>query len=189
MGCFKFDGQFLWIKFRSIHSICSFFFVFPKWPKINNTTDHNNNNNNNNNNRSCYLYNIHLQKFLLKKLSSRISSRCCTLNVLPARRLVMRVANCDANDNASTPKSNSCCIPLTVCTVFADSAKSNKSNSLFSGTSPACNGLQKKHKKVQKKLSSLLPYCMLLRENPLKTHLSLLAGLQKAPFTGTIISY
>jgi hypothetical protein len=30
-----------------------------------------------------------------------------------------------------------------VCTVFADSAKSNKSNSLFSGTSPACNGLQK----------------------------------------------
>jgi hypothetical protein len=57
--------------------------------------------------------------------------------------LVMRVANCDANDIASTPKSNSCCIPLTVCTVFADSAKSNKSNSLFSGTSPACNGLQK----------------------------------------------
>ncbi len=129
--------QISWPVFVDEIQVYSFFlllfFVLPKWPKINNNTDNNN----------CYLYNIHLQKFLLKKLSSRISSRCCTLNVLPARRLVMRVANCDANDIASTPKSNSCCIPLTVCTVFADSAKSNKSNSLFSGTSPACNGLQK----------------------------------------------
>jgi hypothetical protein len=39
---------------------------------------------------------------------------------------------------------------------------------------------KKNKKEFKKKLSSLIPYCMLLWENPLKTHLSLLAGLQKA---------
>lgn len=76
-----------------------------------------------------------IQKFLLKNLFLCIA--WCMLKV-PAKMLVIREASCVTNDKASTPKSRSSRIHLTVFAVSAESAKSSRSSNLLSGTSPTC---------------------------------------------------
>lgn len=83
-----------------------------------------------------------IQKFLLKNPFLCIAQ--CMLKV-PAKMSVIREASCVTNDKASTPKSRSSRIHLTVFAVSAESAKSSRSSNLLAGTSPTCKTIGIRH--------------------------------------------